>query len=138
MYLYCKFNANYITNTNNLTQLFNFDWKTVFEGEEVALGGEAAGVAGKGAVRAEDAVAGDQDGEGVGADCVGYGADCSRMPDATGQFAVGLGASVWYPRQDVPHRFLKLRACEHQRHVELTPFSGKVFVKLYHGCLDHG
>ena len=78
------------------TQLFNFDWKTVFEGEEVALGWEAAGVAGKGAVRAEDAVAGDQDGEGVGADCGGYGADCSRMPDATGQFAIGRSTAVGY------------------------------------------
>lgn len=96
MYLYCKFNANYITNTNNLTQLFNFDWKTVFEGEEVALGGEAAGVAGKGAVRAEDAVAGDEDGKGVGADCICYGADCSRMPDATGQFAIGRSTAVGY------------------------------------------
>ena len=138
MYLYCKFNANCITNTNNLTQLFNFDWKTVFEGKEVALGGEAAGVAGQGAVGTDDAVAGDEDGEGIGTDCVGYGADGGRMADAPGKFAVGRGPAVGYQQQLVPHRFLKLRACEHQRHVELAPFACKVFVKLCHGCLNHG
>lgn len=110
----------------------------VFEGEEVALGGEAAGVAGEGAVRADDAVAGDEDGKGVGADCVGYGADCSRMSDAPGQFAIGRGAAERYLQQLVPYLFLKLRACEHQRHVELASFARKIFAKLCHGCLNHG
>ena len=104
----------------------------------MALGGEAAGVAGKGAVRAEDAVAGDEDGEGVGADCVGYGADGGRMADAPGKFAVGRGPAVGYQHQLVPHRVLKLRSCEHQRHVELASFAGKVFVQLRPGCLNHG
>ncbi len=76
--------------------MFNFDRKTVFEGEEVALGAQAAGVAGKGTVGADDAVAGDQDGEGVGADCVGYGADGGRAADATRQFAIGRSTAVGY------------------------------------------
>lgn len=104
----------------------------------MALGGEAAGVAGQGAVGADDAVAGDEDGKGVGADCVGYGADCSRMSDAPGQFAIGRGAAEGYPQQLVPYLFLKLRACEHQRHVELAPFARKVFVQLCHDYFNHG
>ena len=104
----------------------------------MALGGEAAGVAGKGAVRAEDAVAGDEDGEGVGADRVGYGADGGRMADAPGKFAIGRGAAEGYLQQLVPYLFLKLRACEHQRHVEFASFAGKIFVKPGLGCLNHG
>lgn len=104
----------------------------------MAFGGESAGVAGQGAVGADDAVAGDEDGEGVGADCVGYGADGGRMADAPGKFAVGRGPAVGYQQQLVPHRFLKLRACEHQRHVEFASFAGKIFVKPGLGCLNHG
>jgi hypothetical protein len=91
---------------------------------------EAPAIAPELAVLLDHPVTGDHDGDPVPAVGQAYRALGGRLADPGGQLLVGNGLAEGNVDELSPDLLLELGAFEIQRHVELLPFSGKVFVQL--------
>ncbi len=102
----------------------------VFEPQQFDLAVDAAGVAGRRAVAADDPMTRYDDRHRVAGDGRTDRAHCARTPDVAGDVAVAARGTRLDAQQCVPDRALKRRSEQIQRNVENLQLAGKVVLQL--------
>src|SRR6202043_3937523 len=104
--------------------------RRTFEQQQRALDVEPAAEAGQGAVRADDAVAGNDDRQRVRAVSKPHGACTTGVAETARQFGIGNGLTIRDGPQRLPDRQLERSACRGEREPEGAPRTGKVLAQL--------